>query len=523
MAVNRVVDWPLAFRLPCLCIRLKVEVDDGRLPSGGAGDGQHEGCNDEPRHRDDVMEILERINSTSWGLDYRRRSNPELLTQLLQEAVPVLGYVNWQMTETREGYARSVLPLNAASTNQHGTHQATLLALAADYTGGTALGTLIRGVPIIGVHPQPDRSGAALWLASIEMKYQAPSAADVTVEALVSPDRWERIRRRYAQGQTVLETLAVRFLTEDDVVATGTYGFFLRQASALTPATVDARLNPLFAHKSKASARLIAGVRAAESARAYGLIKDGYAERMAGPHGRLLADHFTQVLPQLGPMVAARTRDIDDLFVLLAASGLEQVVIIGAGLCARPFRLAATVPTLKVFELDLPHMLEERHRALSRIPALPDVQRVPVHLNLQLQDIDTILDQERTYNTTLPTLFILEGLTMYQTGPVNERIFRGIRRAMRHPGSMLWVDTVRQAVIDRRTGFEAGDAFVDGIEKLGEPFIFGLDLDQAPRFFQQAGFSVRCRVTSNDYFAEQDPVFGFYDFWHLQPSDSIVP
>jgi methyltransferase (TIGR00027 family) len=469
------------------------------------------------------MDILDRIDSTSWEMDYRRRSSPELLTQLLREAVPVLGYVNWRMTETREGYVRSVLPLNAASTNQHGTHQATLLALAADYTGGTALGTLIRGVPIVGVHPQPDRNGAALWLANIEMKYQAPSAADLIVEASVPPDRWDRIRRRYANGQTVLEALDVKFLAEGEVVATGTYSYFLRQASALAPATVEARVNPLFAHRVKASARLIAGVRAAESARGNGLIKDDYAALMAGGHGRLLADQFTQVLPQLGPMVAARTRDIDQLFVRLADSGVAQVALVGAGFCARPFRLAASTPPVTVFELDLPHMLDERHRLLSRISSLPVVERVPVPINLQLQDVDTILDQQPTYRPTLPTLFILEGVTMYQTESVNARMLRGIRRAMRHPASTLWVDTVRQAVIDRRTGFDSGDAFVNGMEKLGEPFIFGLDLDEARQCFELAAFRVCRRVTSNDYFADHDAALGFYDFWHLEPCDQVIP
>jgi methyltransferase (TIGR00027 family) len=465
------------------------------------------------------MDLLKRIDSTSWESDYQRRSNPELLTQLLQESVPVLGYVNWRMAETREGYAQSVLPLNSPSTNQHGTHQATLLALAGDYTGGTALGTLIRGVPIVGVHPQPDRNGAALWLASIEMKYQAPSAADLIIEANVPPDKWERIRRRYSQGQTVLETLDVSFLAEGEAVATGKFGYFLRQANALAPATVDARVNPLFAHKVKASARLIAGVRAAESARANGIIRDYFAEKLAGAHGKLLAEHFTQVLPQLGPMVAARTRDIDDLLSRLASSGLDQVVIVGSGLCARPFRLAAIAPTLRVFELDLPHMLEERSRLFCRVPALPVVQRVPVPINLELQEIDCVLNREPMYRQMSPTLFILEGVSMYQTESVNQRLFRGIRRAISHPASMLWADIVHRAVIDRRTGFESGNAFVDGMEKLGEPFVFGLDLEQASAFFQHAGFRARSRSTANDYFSEADPVFGFYDFWHLQPSD----
>jgi hypothetical protein len=83
----------------------------------------------------------------------------------LRSAVPVLGHVGWEVLDVAEGFARTLLPLNEASTNQHGSHQAALMVLAADYTGGIALGTLFRGCPIAGVHPRAAREGAALWLS----------------------------------------------------------------------------------------------------------------------------------------------------------------------------------------------------------------------------------------------------------------------------------------------------------------------------------------------------------------------
>ena len=86
----------------------------------------------------------------SWETDYAARTNPELLTRLLRHAVPVLDFLDFRVVETAPGYAKALLPLSARSANQHGVHQAAVLAIAADYVGGIALGTLATGAPIIG-------------------------------------------------------------------------------------------------------------------------------------------------------------------------------------------------------------------------------------------------------------------------------------------------------------------------------------------------------------------------------------
>lgn len=64
---------------------------------------------------------------------------------------------------------KTILPLNIASTNQHITHQAAVMLIAADYTGGIALGTLLDNVPLVGIHPQSTDYGAYLWGARADI------------------------------------------------------------------------------------------------------------------------------------------------------------------------------------------------------------------------------------------------------------------------------------------------------------------------------------------------------------------
>jgi hypothetical protein len=139
-------------------------------------------------------------HATPWEEDDRTRSNPTLVTALIQEAVPATRYVGFTVTKTGRDHAAGVLPLNEASTNRHGTHQAAVIALAADHTAGVALGSLLTGVPVVGIHPQRDDNGAAIWLVRAQLEYKAPSAADLTIRATVPEEAAARVRTLHATG-----------------------------------------------------------------------------------------------------------------------------------------------------------------------------------------------------------------------------------------------------------------------------------------------------------------------------------
>ena len=133
-----------------------------------------------------TQQNLQRSDIT-WGQDYKSRMNPELLTFLLRSSVPVLESSDWMVTKVQEGYSETLLPLNKATTNQHGTHQAALVSLSADYTGGIALASLLRGVPIAGIHPCRDDVSAALWLAGMNVRYKSPSTGHLTAICEIDP------------------------------------------------------------------------------------------------------------------------------------------------------------------------------------------------------------------------------------------------------------------------------------------------------------------------------------------------
>ncbi len=445
--------------------------------------------------------------SISWQQDYDNRVNPTLMTRLLHEAIPVLKSVDWHVTEVREGACTSELPLCFESTNQHGTHQAALISLSADYTGGLALATLLRGIPLSGVHHCEEDGSVALWLASMKVKYRNPSTGHLRATCVIPEDVARMVRRRYFAGKRVLVSLPVVFTSNDELVAEAEMKYFAQPSTQLKPTKQNPSVSPLYKHKLKASARMIAGLRAGSTTERL-RIDMSHDRHAAGPHGLLLAKRLQNALPQLQDMVTARTRHIDEM--LGNIPGLEQVVILGIGLDMRPFRLFRPLNKPMFFELDLPEMLEERSRIILQIKERPVVRRRMVACDFRQDDVGKLLMRHPDFDPKLPTAVIYEGCSMYFDAQENREVLTAAANLLQHPDSRLWCDVVTESVVQGTTSHPEIVKFLDGMEELGEQFIFGSDAPQ--EFLSDCGFSSTSVTSAQDYLGCQDHAFSTYQF-----------
>jgi methyltransferase (TIGR00027 family) len=448
-----------------------------------------------------------RIEPTiSWEEDYRTRVSPTLMTQLLQDAIPALKAVQWRVTEVREGACTSELPLCRAATNQHGTHQGALISLSADYTGGLALATLLRGVPLAGVHPCTSDRSASIWLASMEVRFRSPSTGHLTASCEVPPHLQRMVRNRYFAGKRVLVKLPVLFRSNDEIVAEAQMKYLCQPSIQLEPTVGDQYRSPLLRHKLKASARMIAGLRA-DGRRGMLRIDSPHERQAAGPHGELLAARLGGILPQLRDMVLARTRHGDE--TLRSIPGWRQVVLLGVGLDMRPFRLYRQLGEPLFFELDLPEMLEERSRVISQMNARPPAARRMVAADFKRDRVAELLLKHPDFDPRVPTCVIYEGCSMYFSAAENEAVLGPLAATLQHPDSRLWSDWVTRGVVTGPPPQASIGAFLRGMEELGERFIFGVD---DPAEFLRPEYT-RTRVESvADYLGGDDPVLQTYQF-----------
>ncbi|MCA9101059.1 MAG: SAM-dependent methyltransferase [Planctomycetales bacterium] len=456
---------------------------------------------DPPQHQ--------RLFDISWEADRRFRMNPGSVTSLLREQVPVLNYVKWSLKSIEPGVTQSVLPLNTESTNQHFTHQGALFLLAAEYTAGTALASLLTGWPVIGVHPVETPDSVSLWLIKADMRYIRPSVEDLIVTAHIDPLRHTRVRERFAAGKPVIETIDIEFRNGQNVVAKAKTTCFARQTRELRSLGPDGdRVHALYELKLTSSAEMIAGVRARENGE---LFDDPYADAMAGQHGRALAERFCERSPQLGGMVAARTWHLDSHMSHYLAGGGRNVVIVGVGWDMRTFRLDLLEGT-RVFELDLPPVLAERRRRLAElgIDDPPGVERTMVPIDLSTTSLASAM---REHVAPDESVFVAwEGMSMYFEEDEAQRVLRGMAPMFGNPQSRLWCDVIRRDAIERPESYGASVAnFMRGMQILGEPFRFGVD--RVEDYVRANGFRCLKSVTSDVCLPNKsDPVYSIYEF-----------
>ena len=185
------------------------------------------------------------------------------------------------------------------------------------------------------------------------------------------------------------------------------------------------------------TSQLTAALRAIETQRADRLFADPFAAKLAGKEAFELIEPQKNILPKEEgrPYLAVRTRFFDDFLISLAPQ-LRQIVIVGAGMDTRAFRMS-WYPKTHLYEIDKPEIFAYKNEILKDTPAKCD--RHCISSDIKESWYDLLLD--RGYRTDVPSVWLLEGLLMYlnqaQVNDLLSQIF-----ALSMTGSYLGADLV---------------------------------------------------------------------------------
>ena len=193
------------------------------------------------------------------------------------------------------------------------------------------------------------------------------------------------------------------------------------------------------------TALMTAACRALETRRADGLVRDPFAERLAGQRGDAILHGITGwQLMCFG--IAVRTRFLDDLVIeTIAREGIEVVLSVGAGLDTRPWRLELP-PDLRWIEADFPEVLDYKTRAMSG-------EKPKCRLERMAADVTNPAQRAALLKAAagVPALMITEGLLMYLAGAAVEALGAD---AARH-GIRRWLLDSSSLDLARRMGWDA--------------------------------------------------------------------
>ena len=198
--------------------------------------------------------------------------------------------------------------------------------------------------------------------------------------------------------------------------------------------------------------------------------------------------HSERRAPGTVGLLLCRFAYLDDVLRDALADGVRSVVILGAGLDSRAYRVPGAAAA-RVFEVDHPSVLEVKKTRLQR-----HLGTLPSHVRFVAVDFET-LDLAAAlaasgFDPGTRTLFLWEGVSQYISREALHDTLRFVGRSA--PGSRLAFSYVLQCFIDDRSAFPELSVLWDSACKGDDP-LWKSGLHPADVADVLSGFSLRIR------------------------------
>ncbi|MGW4423236.1 class I SAM-dependent methyltransferase [Streptosporangium sp. NPDC004631] len=183
------------------------------------------------------------------------------------------------------------------------------------------------------------------------------------------------------------------------------------------------------------TALMVAAARAIETHRPDALAGDAYAEHFVRAAGASAAwpvrpaevpdGDANPLWGRLGRYFGLRTRVFDDFLIRSAHAGARQVVLLGAGLDTRAFRLGWP-PGQVIHEIDREGVLAFKRHVLDGLAAIPAATRRPIAVDLRGDWAQSLVSTG--FDPTVPTAWLAEGLLLYLPPAAERRLIDTVDR-----------------------------------------------------------------------------------------------
>ncbi|HTL37954.1 MAG TPA: SAM-dependent methyltransferase [Kofleriaceae bacterium] len=262
--------------------------------------------------------------------------------------------------------------------------------------------------------------------------------------------------------------------------------------------TIERRREPLF--RDPFASRFLTGSRAAW----WGLLHvpglRGMIERYSDTRG-----------PGLRTSTIAQTRYIDDFVRKEITRGIRQLVLLGAGFDMRAHRIDELIETgSEVFEVDLPQMQEIKRRRLAGASGLKRNVRY-VHADLLSEHLPTKL-ADKGWEADHRSIFVWEGVTNYLDESSVAAVLDTV--GMTKDGGVILFTYVHRGILDGSRAFFGAEHLLTNVNKLGEPWKFGMLPEEMGSYLAQFGLKLEHDVGADDYrrqyLGKADPGYAFY-------------
>ena len=197
------------------------------------------------------------------------------------------------------------------------------------------------------------------------------------------------------------------------------------------------------------------------------------------------------------------------------ASGIDQVVILGAGFDCRAQRM----PELRgatVFEVDRAETQESKR---ARLPASA-VRYVEVDF---LGDQVGAVLEAAGWAPRRRSLLLWQGVTNYLTATAVTTTLAWIGTTA--PGGRAVFTHIHAGLLDGTAAFPGASVVMDNVRRLGEPWTFGLDPDALAGFVARCGLRLREDLGADQYRRRYlgDRATPGYAFYRIAVAEVVAP
>ena len=190
-----------------------------------------------------------------------------------------------------------------------------------------------------------------------------------------------------------------------------------------------------------------------------------------------------------------RTRYIDEAVTAALKKGIRQVVVLGAGIDTRAYRLPGMVQA-QVFELDMPRVQKVKQARVAKyLGGVPEnVRFVPI--DFDKQDLGEVI-KGSGFDSAQPVVFVWEAVTQYLTAEAVARTLRFIGKCAK--GSRVVFTYVLRWIIEHPERDREAMALIKLAKMKMAPFIFGLEQAELPGYLKDFNLRVMENVGDEYY------------------------
>ena len=216
------------------------------------------------------------------------------------------------------------------------------------------------------------------------------------------------------------------------------------------------------------TAFVVAEYRAEENREPNPIYRDPVVGLFLSDASRQAAERISSRAPAVKDMVKTRTRYFDDMLDAQIASGIGQVVILGAGLDTRAVRKASA--RVRYFEIDDSATMDLKQRCYADAHIDAGVTLIPG--NYVTDGLVNLL-RLNGFKFDVPTYFIWEGNVMYMPLAADKQTMLQLKQHVKQ--FRLSFDYLTEAVVTKTTGDAGLTILVESFEAMRAPWVSGID------------------------------------------------